>query len=410
MPSPDAATYPADVVTDWLALQLRITQTTPAAPPVAIRRLAYTGVALYEALVPGMAGYQSIAPQLNGLPALPDVSPGATYHWPTCANAAMATLNRAFYPMTSPANKTAIDSLEAARFALYQKTRPIEELSRSAEFGRKIAAAVVEWSKTDGYDNNTPYTLPVGAGKYVLTPPNFAPAALCNWGQCRPMISGSGAGTDKAPPIVYSEDPASAYYKQVREVYDISQHLTPEQKAIALFWADDPDGSSFGGGHWMAILHQLLTSRKAKLDVAARDFAQLGVACGEATYCIFKGKYKYNGLRPITYIRTVLHQPTWNALIVTPPHPEYPSGHALISGAAAQTLTQLFGPNFAFTDSCYTFRGYGVRSYQSFEQAAQEAADSRVYGGIHYRPSCNASLVDGKLVAQNVAQKLHFKR
>ncbi|GAB4023815.1 vanadium-dependent haloperoxidase [Spirosoma koreense] len=409
-PSPDVATYPADVLTDWLALQLQITQTTPAAPPVAIRRLAYTGVALYEALVPGMTAYESIAPRLNGLTTLPAITPGVSYHWPSCANAALATIFRALYPMTSPKNKAAIDSLEAARTTLYQSKWPEEELTRSADFGKRIAIAVSEWAKTDGYDNNAPYALPTGAGKYVLTPPNFSPAALCNWGQCRPLVKGSDAGTDKTPPIPYSEDPASAYYAQVREVYELSQHLTPEQKAIALFWADDPDGSSFGGGHWMAILHEVLTSRKPKLDMAARAYAQLGITCAEATFCVFKGKYKYNGLRPITYIRTVMKQPNWNTLIVTPPHPEYPSGHALISGAAAQTLSQLFGASSAFTDSCYTFRGYGPRAYTSFGQAAQEAADSRVYGGIHYRPSCNASLADGRIIARNVAQTLRFMR
>jgi hypothetical protein len=408
--SPDAATFPADVLTDWLALQLRITQTTPAAPPIAIRRLAYSGLALYETLVPGMASYQSIAPQLNGLPPLPTVSPGLTYHWPTCANAALGALNRWFYPMTSPQNKAAIDSLEATRLAVYSKSRPPEELTRSAEFGRQMAATIVEWSKTDGHDRAAPYTLPLGAGKYVLTPPNFSPAALSHWGQCCPLIMGSDTGTDQTPPIAYSEDPASAYYAQANEVYQLAQHLTSEQKAIALFWADDPDGASFGGGHWLAILEQILINQQVKLDVAARAFAQVSIACGEATYCVFKGEYKYYGLRPITYIRTVMGQPTWKALLITPPHPEYPSGHALISGAAAQTLTDLFGPTYAFTDSSYGFRGYRARGYRSFAQAAQEAADSRVYGGIHYRPSCEASLKDGRLIAQNVAQRLHFKR
>ena len=405
-----AATYSADVVTSWLTLQLKITQTTPAPPPFTVRRFAYTGLALYEAIVPGLPDYQSIAPQLNGLPPLPTVSPGVSYYWPASANAALAAMNRYLHPTASSANIASIDSLEATNTALYQKDRPVEELTRSADFGKKIAAAVFEWAKTDGHDSKKPFTLPVGKGMYVPTPPGFVAAAIPHWGQCRPMVSGSDTGADQGAPTPYSEDPASAYYAQVKEVYDISQHLTPEQKTIALFWADDPDGKSFGGGHWMSILNQVLATQKPKLDVAAVAMAQTGIATGEAGICIFKGKYQYNGLRPITYIRTVMQQPSWNALIITPPHPEYPSGHALISGAAAQTLTLLFGDNYSFTDSSYIKLGFSPRSYHSFEEAAIEAGDSRVFGGIHYRKSCDVSQVQGRIVARNVARKLKFKR
>ncbi|WP_128547045.1 vanadium-dependent haloperoxidase [Larkinella soli] len=405
----DAGTHPADVITSWLNLQLRIVRTTPAPPPFTVRRFGYTAVALYEALAPGMAGYQSIAPQLNGLAGLPAVTPGARYHWPACANAALAAMNRYLYPMTSPANKAAVDSLEAANTAQYAGNRPADELSRSVDFGRKIAAAVFGWAEADGSNNNETYALPVGEGLYELTPPRFVPAALPYWGKCRPMLMGSLEGADRDAPIPFSKDPSSAYFAQAKEVFDLSQHLTPDQKAIALFWADDPDGKSFGGGHWMAILNQILTARKPALDAAAIAFARLGIATAEAGVCIFKGKYKYNGMRPVTYIRTVMKQPDWSPLIVTPPHPEYPSGHALISGSAAQTLALLFGENYAFTDTSYNWLGLGPRSYRSFQEAAQEAGDSRVYGGIHYRHSCDVSLKSGKIIARNVAEKLKFR-
>ncbi|QHV96461.1 vanadium-dependent haloperoxidase [Spirosoma endbachense] len=406
---PDAASYSSEVVSNWLTTQLKVTRTTPAPPPFTVRRFAYIGVALYESIVPGLSAYQSLAPQLNGLPALPTVNPTMSYYWPASANAALAAMTRYFYPTTSSANKATIDSLEAANTASYQKDRPLDELTRSAEFGKKIAAAVFDWSKTDGHDNNTAYTLPVGKGLWVSTPPAFVGAALPNWGKCRPMIR-SASEVPLEAPITYSEEHASEYYAQVKEVYDISQNLTPEQKAIALFWADDPDGKSFGGGHWMSILNQVLTSQKPGLDVAAQAFAQIGVATSMAGITIFKGKYQYNGMRPVTYIRTVMNQPNWNALIVTPPHPEYPSGHALISSAAAQTLTLLFGSNYKFTDNSYNSLGFSPRTYNSFDEAAIEAGNSRVYGGIHYRKSCDVSRVQGKLIAQNVAQKLKFKR
>jgi hypothetical protein len=283
-------------------------------------------------------------------------------------------------------------------------------LARSAEFGKKIAAAVFEWSKTDGSTDRTPFTLPTGVGLWVPTPPPFVAAALPNWGKNRPIVSGSDDGSDQGAPIAYSEDPASAYYAQVKEVYDISQSLTPEQKTIALFWADDPDGKSFIGGHWISILNQVLVIEKSKLDVAAAAFAQLAIAGSDATIPIFKGKYQYKGLRPVTYIHTVMKHLNWSPLIVTPPHPEYPSGHALVSATAAQTLTLLFGGNYKFTDNSYNWLGFRPRSYNSFEEAAIEAGNSRVYGGIHYRKTCDAGQKQGKIIAQNVARKLKFRR
>ncbi|MFD2934091.1 hypothetical protein [Spirosoma flavum] len=98
---PPAATFSSQVVTSWLTLQLQLTQTTPAPPPFTVRRFAYTGIALYESVVPGLASYQSMATQLNGLPPLPKPAARLNYYWPACANAAMATMSRYFHPMTS---------------------------------------------------------------------------------------------------------------------------------------------------------------------------------------------------------------------------------------------------------------------------------------------------------------------
>lgn len=399
--SPGLTTLSSDVVTSWLTMQLKLALTAPGGPPPSPRRFAYTGIALYESIVPGLPDYQSIAPQLNGLPALPTISPGMTYYWPACANAAMAAMNRNFYPTTSTANKASIDSLEAANTAFYQKDRPADELIRSAEFGKKMAAAVFEWSKSDGNDNSTPYTPPVGIGLWVPTPPALAPAAVPNWGKCRPIVSGSDTGAEQGPPVSYSEDPSSAYYAQVKDLYDVSQALTPEQRTIATFW---PDNS------WFNILSEVLAVEKPTLDVAAVAFTLLGIASSDATISLFKGKYLYNAVRPITYIRTVMKQPTWNTVIPTPSHPEYPAGHSVISGASSQALTLVFGSNYHYTDTPYNLMGFKPRSYNSFEEAAVEAGMSRLYAGLHYRRTASLSLNQGRVIANNVAQKLQFMK
>ena len=406
---PDASTYPAEVMTSWLTMQLKLTQTTPAAAFLMPRRFAYAAISAYESIVPGMSDYQSIAPQLNGLTGLPTITTGETYYWPASANAALAAMNRAYYPTTSAANKASIDSLETAFTTLFLKDHTTEELNRSADFGKKIAAAVFEWSSTDRYSDATPYTVPTGSGLWVPTPPALAAPVGVNIGKARPILANSGTGADQGPPTPFSTDPASAYYAQAKEIYDLSQNLTADQKTIALFWADNADGKSFISGHWLSILNQMLLARNAKLGEAITAFVQTSITLSDAQISLFKSKYTYNTMRPITYIRTVLNQPTWNSLIPTPAFPEYPSAHAVQSGAMAKTLTMLFGANTQFADNSYNHVGFSPRFFNSFDEAADEAANSRFYAGIHYLKTDQVSLVQGAQIADNVA-KLKFKK
>jgi hypothetical protein len=406
-----ATLYPADVALSWINMQLKLNQTTPSSPTVQARRFAYTAIALYESVLPGLPnGHKTLVGQLNGLPALPAPLSGLSYHWLASANATLAAMNRNFFPATSAENKAAIDALEASNNAVYQAQVPADEFNRSVELGKQIAAAVFEWSKSDGWDNATPYTLPVGIpGIWVPTPPAMAPPALPNWGKCRPLVADSDKNADQGTLIAYSEEMDSPYFAMAKEVYDLSQNATAEQKAIAFYWADNPDGKSYAAGHWLSILAQILVLEKATLDEAVVAYAQMTIAQSDATISCWKGKYKYNTLRPITYIREVMQKSDWLPLLGgTPPHPEYPSGHAVGSGACSQTLTYLFGPNYKFTDYSNDPLGLAPRSYDSFEKAANEAGDSRVYGGIHYANSCEVSQKQGRKVAQNV-NKLKFK-
>ncbi|MCF0072900.1 vanadium-dependent haloperoxidase [Dyadobacter sp. CY261] len=396
--NPDAGSFSAEIAASWLTMQLKIAQSMPAPPPVLARRFAYSGITLYESVVPGLAGYQSIAPQLSNLPALPQITSG-TYYWPASANAALAEINRSIHPGLSAVNKAKIDSLEAANLEVYKQSRPIEELERSAAFGRSIALAIFNWSKTDGYDNATPYTPLSGPSYWKPTPPAFAPAILSNWGKVRLLVANSDQDAPQGAPIPYSEDPASPYFKQAEELYNISQSLTTEQRNIATYW---PDNS------WHNILSQVLAKEKPKLGKAAVAFAQLGIAMSDAAISLCKEKYVHQGVRPVTFIRSVMNRPSWNTVIPTPPHPEFPSGHSVMSAAAAETLSSLFGQNYAFTDVPYNLPAFAPRHFNSFEEAAAEAAVSRVYAGIHYRKTCEVSLVHGKKVAQNVTQKLKF--
>jgi hypothetical protein len=401
-------TYSSDAVLNWIDLYKRILLTTTRSGPGVLiaREFAYTGIDLYESVVPDMPAYQSLSSQLNQMPQMPSTEPGMAYHWPLCANAALASMNRFFFPTTSVANKASMDSLEAALNAQYQTEVNATEFQRSVQFGKDVAQKVIDWSKTDGADHGfDAYTRPIGPGLWIPTPPAFTAAIAPYWGNNRTIIQGSIDDALPPPPVAYSEDPSSDFFKMEKEVYDISQSLTAEQRAIGLFWQD---AGIQGGGHWLSILKQVLTNENAKLDVAALAYAKGGIYINDATISSFKTKYTYNVERPITYIRTVLNHPTWNALFSTPTHPDYSSFHSAQSAAIAVAFTSIFGDNYHFTDHQFDNIGLAPRTYDSFNAIATEVVFARVYEGIHTKLACEVGLQEGLIIAHNINSRLKF--
>jgi len=403
-------TYSSEVAFKWIDMQLELMRSSSpfigGLPPS--RLFAYTGIALYEAMVPGMPAYQTLSGQLTDMPVMPKIVPGATYHWPACANAALAAMNRYFFPNSSDSNKAAMNAMENKMNVMYKTEAGEEVFQRSVQFGKAVARLIFDWSKTDGYANaNAAYTPPIGPGLWAPTPPAFAKAYGPYWGNNRLFVAGSLDGAAPDAPPAYSTDPSSVYYKMVKEVYDISQTLTADQRALALFYRDNP---GFGDGHYLSILKQILEQEKPKLDLTAIVLAKTGIACVDAGIGCWRTKFKHNQQRPIKYIREVLGHPEWNTLFDTPPFPDFPSGHSTIAGSFAEILKGFFGINYHFIDHTYDYLGMAPRSYNSFDQLAREIGDSRVYAGIHYRYSCERGCEQGRKIGQNIAKKLNFKR
>ena len=403
-----ASRYAGDVVTAWMDMQLRIVKSTAIGPNNQHSRFsAYCGIALYEAVVPGMKSYRSLSGQLTEMPSMP-ATIGSGYHWALCANAALAAMNRNFFTATSAENKASMDSLENVWNDHYKKHITTEIFQRSQDFGRAVAQLIFDWSKTDGSLNvNPPYVPPVGPGLWAPTPPAFVPAAAPYWGSNRLLVQGSLDGSAPPPTPDYSTDPGSAYYAMVKEVYDISQTLTAEQKATAEYYRDNP---GYGGGHYLSILMQLVKNKKIMLDDAAIAYAKTGIALTDATIGCWKIKYQYNVERPIKYIKEVLGQSEWNAVFGTPPHPDFPSGHSSLAGAVEVVFNNLFGPNYSFTNHTYDYLGMAPRTYSSFANMAEEIGKSRVYAGIHYTYSCEQGRKQGNKIALNIERKLKFKK
>jgi hypothetical protein len=177
--------------------------------------------------------------------------------------------------------------------------------------------------------------------------------------------------------------------------------LTREQEAVARFWSDDPGLTPSPSGHSISILTQVAGMLDVSLARAAEAYAKVGIAVADAFIACWNTKYRDNLLRPVTYIRDLI-DPAWTPLLVTPPFPEYTSGHSVQSGAAAQVLADLFG-DLAFVDRTHERRGLPARSFRSFHEAAEEAAVSRLYGGIHFRAAIERGLEQGRCIGRHVS-------
>lgn len=407
----DATNFNADVPAAWFDLQLKLVKETPGfAPPVAARTFGYTGVTLYESVVHGMPTYQSLAGQLNGMTELPQ--PSGELHWPAVANSALATITRQLFARAAAKNQEAIDALEAQFAQSFQAQANPASLERSSAYGQMLAEAIYEWSKSDGGHDadlrNYPveYAPPVGPGLWTPTPRKGSepwPAMLPYWGANRPFVLKSGDVCAPPGPPAYSENPTSAFYAEANEVYEAVPNRTQEQEDIAQFWEDGGTRTSTPGGHSVSILTQLLHEEDATLAFAAEAYAKLGMAISDSFIGCWYVKYQHNLLRPVTYIRDVI-DPAWRPLLGTPPFPEFPSGHSTQSGAAATVLAQLFGPDYTFTDHTHDKRGLAPRSFASFDAMAEEAAMSRLYGGIHFRSAIEHGLMQGRCIGEKVLE------
>lgn len=404
-----AADYDPGVPLAYYQLSLNFSKSTGGfTPPVQARAFGYMGLALYEALVGGMPDNQSVADQLHGVGALPQAN-GIPYNWALVANAAMAEVMRGLWgDQTNKAsdNIAALNALESNLAAQYSAGVPPGIAKLSIDFGRSVGAAVFATSRDDGGDRgyltNFPssYNPPVGPGFWVQTgtgsamQPFWASSvgtfALSNAAECNP-----------GPPPEYSEDPSSAFYAEANADYQLSQHLSTEQTTIARYWADGP-GTISGPGHALAIVNEIVTQQHANLAQAAEAYGRAGIADADALTAIWQAKYQYNLIRPVTYIRRVI-DPNWNALLPTPPFPEYVSAHSGQSAAVAATLEALFGDNVPFVDHAHDVDGFAPRSFNSIFAAAEEAGLSRLYAGIHFQ----SGNLNGRALGRCVAAKVN---
>jgi membrane-associated phospholipid phosphatase len=442
------------LLVEWMRALYGAIRVERLSPPVASRLVSYSSSALYSGLAAADDGMIPLTKLMNGLSVLPTAEPTGRYDGTLTALAAnrvvLDSMLREALPTTRAQVMRLSDSLDAARIALGIGS-VVQKDSR--ELGRRIGLAIVAWSRADGFDSTRrmpPYKPPAGLGLWVNDAPgntyaaqnqsgatdlialdnpantlqagkasdrslilsrpkarnatlpamNIAGVSEPYWGMMRPFVLVKWDECLLPPPPSFSMEKESPFYKEAEEVYRIRQQLTEEQRTTALFWADNAGESGTPVGHWMSIASQIISQRKLSAAEAARILVQTSVAQADAFIASWGYKYRYNLLRPRTYIRAAIDS-TWEPAIPTPPFPEYPSGHSTQSSAAATVLKASIG-DARFDDSTSITLGHRVRTFESFIAAAEEAGLSRIYAGIHF-PSGN---IGGRTLGQCIGTKV----
>ena len=405
------------ILSTWYGLILKLVRHTATySPPLASRNFAYLGVASYEAIASGDDHLVSLAGQLHDLKSLPKREKGKAYDDAIVLNATLAQSMQNFFGNTGPSGQNVLHATSLEMFKQASNDVPADVAKRSEAYGQSIALNVFKWSKSDGgatiINMGFPLKYELKKGSEHWQPTNQQALQhtplLPNWGKNRPFAMPTNATCDLPPPPAYSEDKDSEFYKQAAEVYAVKNGAGTEQKAIARFWSDDPMLSPTPPGHWVSIVMQISARDHLPAAKTAEALARVGIAVADAFIGCWHTKYEYDLVRPVTYIKKNI-DPKWDTLLITPPFPEYPSGHSSQSGAAASVLTSMFGDLFAFDDATHIADNIPARHFESFNAAAQEAAISRLYGGIHFRAAIERGLRQGHCIG-NYASDLRMAR
>jgi PAP2 superfamily len=385
-------------------------------PLVASRDYAYSLIAFYEGCRNGNSLYKSYAGQLNGLQSLPGTTPGLQYDWLIAGTTAFYKTSYSFV-FSKDMFKKEWDSVIAP---LKKRSVSAEVYKRSVAFGEQVADQILKWAKEDNYIHTRTlprFTTSKNAGTWQQTAPDFMEAIEPYWNQIRPMtLSGPDEISIPAPVAFKSEK----FIAECKEVFDTRKNITKDQKWTANFWDCNPFATqTIGhlmysikklspGGHWIGITGLAINKKSKSLVEAMASYSLVSVALFDAFIATWSEKYRSNYIRPVTAIQQLL-SPAWEPILQTPPFPEYPSGHSVISMASAVILTSIYGNNFRYIDNVEKPYGVENRSFNSFYDAANEAAISRLYGGIHFREAIENGKELGKKIGNHVLEKVVLK-
>jgi hypothetical protein len=386
-------------------------------PPAASRVYAYSLFGAHQAAALAKGRLPDMNQKLHVRPDIRVVNAPRNLNVSFCSNYTMLEIGRHLMP-----SGYLLDEKKDALVDYFQANTDYSdrEIAQMVRYSLGVANQVISYAKTDGYNKLSTYaryTPRKAEGYWYPTPPAYMGAVEPRWETVRPFFLDSASQFSPPRPASFSMDSSSSFYMQMKEVYEVTRVLTDEQRAIANFWDCNPFAVSFSGhvaiglkkispgGHWMGITGIACKKANLSLDSAILVHTIVATTLHDAFISCWQEKYSSDRIRPETAINKYLDS-EWRPLLQTPPFPEYSSGHSVVSASASIVLTYLLGDDFSFTDTSEIYFGLPARDFSSFYQAADEAAISRLYGGIHFRDACEEGVAQGRKVGQFVLTSL----
>ena len=392
-------------------------------PPVASRIYSYSSIAGYEAMAAGDPSLRTLAGQIEHLEPVPAPPANVAIAYPLAAVVAHLKVGKALI-----FSEEKIDAFRDDLFTEMQQVRmPVEVFEASVRYGEEVADHVLRWADGDMYKQTRTfpkYSIVSDESKWQPTPPDYMDGIEPSWMKIRPFALDSASQFMPPPPTEYSLEPDSKWMQEVMEVYTVftgvDEAESARRQAIAQFWDCNPYVShTVGhlmfatkkitpGGHWVNIAS--IAARKADADFArtVETYAKTSMAMFDGFISCWDEKYRSKLVRPETFINRHVDQ-DWRPLLQTPPFPEHTSGHSVVSRACAIVLTDIYGDDFAFADDSEMEYDLPTRRFNSFLEASEEAAVSRLYGGIHYRPAIDYGIRQGEQVGNHLLQTIHTR-
>ncbi len=413
--TPDDFRNSVDQVTDIMVHDI-------FSPPVASRIYSYPNIAAYEIVAQGDSTYQSLAGQINGLTAIP-APENKNLNYPVAAMVAHMNLSQSLI--------FSEDRMQHFSDSLYQKwsQQNEEEFTTAKAYGLKVANHIRAWMNDDLYKETrtmSKFTVDTDdPARWQPTPPAYMDGIEPHWMKIRPFVLDSSNQLQPIPPPEFSLEKDSQFYKELLEVYEVSQGITEagdtsEEIGIAQFWDCNPYVSVTRGhlmfatkkitpgAHWIGITEIATEQAETDFNATVHAYTKTSMAIFDGFISCWDEKYRSNLIRPETLINLYIDE-NWKPILQTPPFPEYTSGHSVVSGAASTVLTGIFGDDFAFDDDTELPFGIPIRSFPSFNKAADEAALSRLYGGIHYRAAIDEGLKQGRSLGTLINETITMK-
>ncbi len=383
-------------------------------PPVASRMYVYPLLAAYEASKNHQIN--SITNKLNGF----DTMPNPGYEIESNLSTIVAFCETATKLIFSGKQLIPVENEIIEKYKANYSNSIIEN---SINYGKIIAQIILKRAADDNYKATRGmerFEVKTKPGLWVPTPPDYADATEPHWWKIKSLTLDSTSQFSAKLDIPYNENKSSAFFKEIEEVVEISKKLSSDQEDKIVFWDDNPfvssqkghlmfqDKKMTPGGHWLSICAQICKNQKYSTQQASNALAITSIAIFDAFISCWYTKYLTVRVRPETAINKLIN-PNWHPYLVTPPFPAFTSGHSTVSASAATVLEKIFSSNMSFIDSTEIKYNLSVRKFSSFKQAANEASESRILAGIHYKSDCVAGNIMGTNIGNFIFQRITTK-